>query len=107
MSDSPPVCLAFSKLCELCIALGQAPANKHLGCWEHQVNAQWAIAFNAHPEPKACSMGVTVEPFHCYVQFNGWPAGVFNPYGGQIAAGEGANEDAFLAALEAAIASIS
>lgn len=107
MSNSPPVCLAFSKLCELCLALGQAPANKHPGCWEHQVNAQWAIAFNAHPEPKPCSQGVTVEPFHCYVQFNGWPAGVFNPYGGQIAAGECANEEAFLAALDAAIAAVS
>ena len=104
MSNSPHVCMAFYKLCELCIALGQAPANKHPECWVHQVNTLWAIAFNAHADPKPCSLGVTVQPFHCYVQFNGWPAGVFNPYGGQIAAGECANEAAFLEAMDAAIA---
>ena len=104
MSNSPPVCMAFAKLCELCIALGQAPATKHPDCWVHQVNEQWAIAFNAHAEPKACSLGVTVKPIHCYVQFNGWPAGVFTPYGGQIAAGECANEETFLEAMDAAIA---
>jgi len=32
-----------------------------------------------------------VPPFNCYVEFNGWPAGVFNPFGGIIAAGELAN----------------
>lgn len=48
-----------------------------------------------------CTEGVTVEPFHCYIEFNGWPAGVVAPWGGVIAAGDVANEAAFLAAVKA------
>ena len=100
MSDN--VCQAFAKLCDLCIALDAAPANKHAGCWEQQVDPRWWIAFNGHPEAKKTSKGQDVDPFHCYVEYNGWPAGVFTPYGGIIAAGEGANEDTFIAAMERA-----
>ncbi len=35
------------------------------------------------------------------LKFNGWPAGIIDPAGGIIAAGEAANEDAFIAAIEA------
>ena len=97
MSDN--VCEAFAKLCDMAIALGAAPMNKHAACWEHQVDAQWWVAFNGHPEAKETSKGHQVEPFHCYVEYNGWPAGIFMPYGGCIAAGEGANENTFIAAL--------
>lgn len=34
------------------------------------------------------------------VSFNGWPAGVIDPNGGIIAAGEIANEDTFIEAVE-------
>lgn len=101
MSDN--VCEAFAKLCDLCIARGEAPANKHPGCWEVQLDKRWWIAFNGHKEPKQSSKGgPSVDPFHCYVEYNGWPAGVFTPYGGVIAAGEGANESMFIQALERA-----
>jgi hypothetical protein len=97
MSDN--VCEAFATLCNMGIALGAAPMNKHAGCWEHQVDKQWWVAFNGHPEAKKTSNGQEVDPFHCYVEYNGWPAGVFTPYGGVIAAGEGANENTFIAAM--------
>jgi hypothetical protein len=44
-----------------------------------------------------------IQPFFCYVEYNEWPAGLFTPYDGAMAAGTAANEDALIAALEAAI----
>lgn len=100
----PSLIEAFTKIAELCHALGAGPMNKHAGCWECQVDKRWKIAVNGHPEPKVSSLSeVPIEPFHAYAEFNGWPAGILNPYGGTIAAGECANEDTFIAALEAAI----
>lgn len=95
------VCEAFSAICDLCIALGGAPLNKHAACWECKVDDRWSIAINGHKETKHSDLGVDVEPFCCYVQYNGWPAGIFDPSGGVIAAGEGANETTFLAAIYA------
>lgn len=37
------------------------------------------------------------------INFNGWPAGIVNAYGGVIAAGALANEDTFLAAAKSAM----
>jgi len=93
------VCEAFAAIADLCIALGAAPANRFEDCWELRIDSQWEIAFNGHEESRRSSYGVVVQPFHCYVQFNGWPAGVFGPLGGVIAAGECANEDTFLEAV--------
>ena len=76
-----------------------APLNKRVGCWELRVDEQWEIAMNGHNSPIQCSHGCEVPPFAVYVQFNGWPAGVIGPSGGWIAAGEVANEDAFIAAV--------
>ena len=104
------VCEAFVRLGDLCIALGEHPLNKHPGCWTHRVDKRWWVAVNGHHEPKpaeseaGCSKGhpFMVPPFNCYVEYNGWPAGFFDPRGGTLAAGEGANEDTFVAALLAA-----
>lgn len=96
---SNTVCEAFATLCSMGLALGAAPMNKHAACWEHHVDAQWWVAFNGHSEAKYTSKGQKVDPFHCYVEYNGWPAGIFSPYGGCIAAGEGANETTFIAAM--------
>lgn len=41
--------------------------------------------------------------FECVVWFNGWLAGVMDPYSGIIAAGEAANEGTFIAAIRARI----
>ena len=103
--NEPSLIEAFMKIAELGNALGAAPLNKHPACWECKVDKRWKIAVNAHKEPKVSSMSkVPIEPFHAYVEFNGWPAGLLNPYGGTIAAGECANEDTFIAAIEARIA---
>ena len=41
-----------------------------------------------------------MQPFHTYIEYNGWPAGVLNPLGeGEFAAGTGANVESFVAAL--------
>ena len=90
---------AMMAICELGLAVGAAPLNKHAGCWELRIDEQWEIAMNGHDSPTKCSYGCDVPPFAVYVQFNGWPAGVIHPTGGWIAAGEVANEDAFIAAV--------
>jgi hypothetical protein len=96
---------AFDKIAALGCLAGAAPLSQFAACWEYQVDAQWRIAVNGHDVPKKTADDVqTVAPFECYVEYNGWPAGSFNPYGGVIAAGSCANEDAFIAALDAEIA---
>lgn len=82
-------------------SMDMVPVNKVEGCWENQVNEQWWIAVNGHQENKLCSKNIDVPPFTCYVEFNGWPAGYINPYGGVLAAGTAANEETFVAALKA------
>lgn len=98
---------AFSEIAELAKVLDVKDIGKLPGCWEYQIDDQWWIAVNGHSEAIECSTGSKVDPFNCYVQYNGWPAGLFDPYGGTIAAGTGANEDNFIAAIKAAIDRVS
>ena len=90
----------FGAVILLAEKLGATPINKHPECWECQIDEQWWIAVNPHNQARECSQGVPVEPLHCYVEFNGWPAGVFSPFGGEFAAGELANEQTFVEALQ-------
>ena len=106
---------AFVVLCDLADAVGaKQPLSEYAGCWEHKIDEKWFVACNAHQEPKAV-VGIPggmahggkpfmLDPFHAYVEYNGWTAGVFNPRNGTFAAGSGANEDTFIAAVLAAIA---
>jgi hypothetical protein len=96
--------VAFAALCDLGIALGIAPLNEHAGCWHHRIDERWAVWMNGHKVPMPSVLEQWLDPFHCYVEYNGWPAGIFSPFGGVIAAGEGANENAFIAAIERATA---
>lgn len=100
MGEKEPLFLLIARLAE---KDGAAPITTFEGCWERQIGAQWWVAINAHARPVKCSHGAEVPPFNCYVEFNGWPAGLFDPYGGIIAAGEAANEESFAAAVEAEI----
>lgn len=93
----------FMLLARLATKDDAAPLNKHPGCWEREIG-EWWIAVNGHEDAIKCSHGAEVPPFNCYVEFNGWPAGLFDPLGGIIAAGAAANEETFAAAVEAAIA---
>ncbi len=72
--------------------------------WTHKVDEQWTFAVNANREPVKTVDGVPVDPFHVYVEFNGWPAAVISPTGdGVFAAGTAANVTAFnVAVLKAA-----
>lgn len=99
----------WQSVCTLAAVEGAAPLNAHEGCWCCKIDERWAIAVNGHDRdesiPKGSSifpLGVAkVLPFHMYVEFNGWPAGMLHPYGGSIAAGELANLSTLAAALEA------
>ena len=85
---------------------GAAPVNSLPGCYERQIDEHWFIAVNGHKESqktKGGTGGISVEPFHLYVEFNGWPTGYVTPYGGIIAAGDAANEGAFIEACEKAL----
>ena len=97
-----PISEAYYALAEYGLSLGVENLAAIDGCWEHQIDERWWVAANGHREDQQCSHGVAVPPFHWYIEFNGWPAGVIGPFQGVIAAGEAANEDAFLAALKAA-----
>jgi hypothetical protein len=46
------------------------------------------------------SVGIDVAPFESYIEFNDWPVGMITPFGGIIAAGECANENTFIEALD-------
>lgn len=106
-SDSRPLSVAFCEIVEWSQALGAERINQLAGCWEGAVDEQWWIAINGHNEDTECSRGAKVPPFSAYVEFNRWPAGFLNPYSGTLAAGELANEDTLIAALQAARGQIS
>lgn len=97
-----PVSLVFMLLADLGIKGDASPLHKFEHCWEKQIDERWWIAMNGHREPRKCSKGTEVQPFNCYVEYNGWPAGILDPFGGILAAGECANEDTFIKALRAA-----
>lgn len=97
------VSVAVMKLADLVIATDGAPLSKHDGCWEYAIDERWWVAWNGHGEHRKNSRGVDVPPYTCAVHYNGWPAGLVNPYGGVIAAGDAANEDTFIAAIESAL----
>lgn len=99
--------LAIAKVVELGIAAGAAPLNKLEGCWEYQIDARWWIAMNGHKQDRLATTGEVVKPFTVYIKYNGWPAGILDFGGGIIAAGEGANENTFIAAIEVALAKAS
>jgi hypothetical protein len=91
---------AMTAVADYAIAHQKFPMNCFEECWEEQIDEHWWIAGNGHNYPVECSKGVEVQSFHVYVEFNGWPAGVINPFDGVLAAGELANEETFIAALK-------
>ena len=103
-ADSEVISVAFGLIADLAAALGVRNISQRGGCWEHAVDDRWWIAVNGRVDRSVpCSHGNAVPAGHCYVEFNGFPAGLFTPFGGMIAAGTVANEETFCAALRAAI----
>lgn len=93
----------LDRAAELALTLGISNICKMEGCWEHQIDEQWWVALNGHRVTTRCSVNVEVPPFSAYFQFNDWPAGIVNAGGGCIAAGDLANENTLIAAIEVAI----
>lgn len=98
------LCESFAEIVELATRLGVTDIVKLPGCWEHKVDEHWFFALNAHEDERLTTETATpqkVPPGQVYVEFNGWPAGIFGIDGGIIAAGALANEDTFIKALKA------
>jgi hypothetical protein len=102
VSNPDQISMAMVAVCDLALSLGFRDLNKRDDCWEHQIDANWWVAVNGRKEPTKCSHGLTVHPYQCYIEFNGFPAGIIDPYDGIIAAGDAANEDSFIEAVKAA-----
>lgn len=102
--SEPPLCEAMVKIAMLANALGASPITRFADCWERRVDDDYMLAVNGHPAPRRTTAGVLVQPFHAVVFVRGWPFAILSPFGGWMGCGEGANEDAFIAALDRAIA---
>ena len=90
------------KITDLALALNAEPINQYPDCWECKIDNHWTIAVNGHRVPKMWN-DIVVQPFHVYVEFCGFPAGMISAFGGIIAAGGMANEDTLIAAIETRI----
>lgn len=102
--NTPQISEVFHAIGKLAAALGVRSINQLPGCWEHAIDEHWRISVNGHCEETADSKGNEIAPYNCWVEFNGWPAGYFDPTGGVLAAGEAANEQTFMEAIHRAIA---
>src|SRR5271170_2410888 len=93
----------FDRSCTLALALGFQSIHKLPGCCEINVDEHWWFAINPHTERTDTRNGFSVPPMSIVFTFNDWPAGVVDFHGGMICVGEENNEDALIAALDAAI----
>lgn len=101
MTKSP--CLAWLGCGALAFKDKTGPcANLPDGLYRRKVGDLWRIVLNGtNKESPKQDDHPALPPFAAYVEFNGWPAGIIDPSGGILAAGEAANEDTFIAAIEA------
>ena len=90
---------AWLGICALAIKDGVKIPEIPDGIYRRDI-AEWKITFNGTNEDKV-DAGIDLPKFEAYVQYNGWPAGLIGPAGGILAAGAAANEDTFIAAIEA------
>lgn len=94
MKDSP-LSLAFVLCVDLCLKRGHANIRNQLV--DVAIDDTWSFRINGHPTQQD-----SIPAYHLSLEYNGFPAGIFGPGGGIIAAGEGANEDALIRALRKA-----
>jgi hypothetical protein len=103
---------AIELICDLHKRDGVIPIGKMTDLWHRRVDDQWAIWVNGQmqsvktkPTPGSPG-GHPVDPGDVYVEFNGWPCGIFSMITGEgtLAAGKIANYETFCAALRRAIA---
>lgn len=102
------LCTLLGPILDLAKAHGVANIKTLPGAWEIAINDAWYLAANGQDEEIDVSapngMAVTLPPYHFAVWYNGWLAGLFSPYGGEIAAGEAANEQTLIRAIRDHIA---
>lgn len=94
-----PICELFVLIAALAQQDGISPLNKLGGLWRREIDEHWTLWVNGMPSPMSTENGVTVEPYCAFIEFNGWPAGSFDSFGGVMAAGEIANETALCGAI--------
>lgn len=99
--DTECIALAYGLVVDLTLKCG-AP-RPLTGLWTCDLDDHWAVALNGG-DADAEWCGFKIPRFHCAVTFNGFPAGLFHAFGGQIAAGRAANERTFCEALRRALA---
>ena len=97
------IAAAFSAIVDYGLSIGVSNLEDRPGLWEVQIDEHWFIALNPHEKTLESSHGPKVKFGQCYVEFNGWPAGILYPEGGIIAAGAIANEQTLIAALKEAM----
>jgi hypothetical protein len=100
----------FDKMVQYGLLLGVKNIKDFEGAWIQKVDDQWIFAVNGKDEalevrPEG-TIGASLKFGHAAIWFNGWLAGIITPYSGEFAAGSAANEDSFIAALDAAIAKV-
>lgn len=91
---------AFVGIAKLAIKDGVVNLSDRDPCVYERSFGAWRIELNGSNTAIEWK-GRTIPPFSAIVEFNGWPAGLIDPGGGIIAAGEAANEGAFISAIEA------
>lgn len=92
---------AYAVVIKYALAKGDKNLNERPGLVYYRFGDEWELWANPHREIYKTPLGVNVDPFTFYVEFNGFPAGVLAPNGGWIAAGDLANEDSFIEAVKA------
>jgi len=96
--------LVFAKIAELAAAMNVTGINKLPGAWIVELDHHWTIAVNGHDEDVQTKphqhAEQSIPAFHAGIWYNGWPAGLLNPFDGLIAAGDAANEDALINAIQ-------
>lgn len=98
---SEGICATFILCCQLGDLCGQSSIKDLPACWEHQINDEWHLSFNGHPDQTPNANGDPVPGHSVWVQHRGGLAcGVISPVGGMVL---GAAESELIGALEAAI----
>jgi len=70
----------FVKLLELAHVRGLRDFEKVPGCFELQVNSEWAIVLNPHRVTTSSSAGVDLPPWHMTIEKKGVYVGISNHF---------------------------
>lgn len=92
-------------ICELHEKDGAVPIGKMDKPWFRKIDDRWSIWVSGQTKPADNGNGVEILPGDVYIEFNGFPAGIFSMIrgDGMLAAGELANYETFCDALRAAV----